>query len=164
MRVGIIGGGAAGLAAAYELTLRGHYAQVLESAPFLGGQASTFDVGGGRLERGYHHLFVSDRDMAGLIEELGLGNKLAWLESKVGLYHGGKVWDFGTPMDPSAVQTPLAGATVARGLLDFLAAEDEELAKVRAGNGQGVAVQAHGTAGLRSDLGAAVARQVWRAP
>ncbi len=99
MRVGIIGGGAAGLAAAYELTLRGHYAQVLESAPFLGGQASTFDVGGGRLERGYHHLFVSDRDMAGLIEEIGLGDKLAWLESKVGLYHGGKVWDFGTPMD-----------------------------------------------------------------
>ena len=99
MRVGIIGGGAAGLAAAYELTLHGHYAQVLEHAPFLGGQASTFEVGGGRLERGYHHLFVSDRDMAGLIEEIGLGDKLAWLESKVGLYHGGKVWNFGTPMD-----------------------------------------------------------------
>ena len=37
--------------------------------------------------------------MAALIEEIGLGDKLAWLESKVGLYHGGKVWDFGTPMD-----------------------------------------------------------------
>ncbi len=99
MRVGIIGGGAAGLAAAYELTLHGHYAQVLEYARFLGGQASTFEIGGGRLERGYHHLFVSDRDMAGLIEEIGLGDKLAWLESKVGLYHGGRVWDFGTPID-----------------------------------------------------------------
>ena len=48
---------------------------------------------------GYHHLFVSDTDMTELIHELGLGEKLAWLESKVGLYHGGKVWNFGTPMD-----------------------------------------------------------------
>ena len=52
MRVGIIGAGAAGLAAAYELTKLGHYAEVFEQAPFLGGQASTFPVGGGRLERG----------------------------------------------------------------------------------------------------------------
>ena len=99
MRVGIIGGGAAGLAAAYELTKTGHYAQVFEVAPFLGGQASTFPVGGGQLERGYHHLFVSDVDITALIHELGLGDKLAWLESKVGLFYGGKIWNFATPMD-----------------------------------------------------------------
>ena len=99
MRVGIIGGGAAGLAAAYELTKQGHYAQVFERAPFLGGQASTFQVGGGQLERGYHHLFVSDVDMVELIGELGLGEELAWLESKVGLFYGGRIWDFSTPMD-----------------------------------------------------------------
>ena len=99
MRVGIIGGGAAGLAAAYELTKRGHYAEVFEAAPFLGGQASTFEVGGGQLERGYHHLFVSDTDMAALIEELGLGDSLAWLESKVGLFYDGRIWDFATPLD-----------------------------------------------------------------
>ena len=99
MRVGVIGGGAAGLAAAYELTKRGHYAEVFEAAPFLGGQASTFEVGGGQLERGYHHLFVSDTDMTELIHELGLGHKLAWLESRVGLFYDGKIWDFATPMD-----------------------------------------------------------------
>ena len=99
MRVGIIGGGAAGLAAAYELTKRGHYAEVFERAPFLGGQASTFPVGGGQLERGYHHLFVSDTAMTELVHELGLGNKLAWLESKVGLFYEGKIWDFATPLD-----------------------------------------------------------------
>ncbi len=99
MRIGIIGGGVAGLAAAYELTKRGHYAEVFEQAPFLGGQASTFPVYGGRLERGYHHLFVSDTDITELIHELGLGDKLTWLESKVGLYHDGRVWDFSTPMD-----------------------------------------------------------------
>ena len=65
----------------------------------MGGQASTFTVGGGQLERGYHHLFVSDVAMTELIHELGLGDKLAWLESKVGLYHGGTIWSFSTPMD-----------------------------------------------------------------
>jgi protoporphyrinogen oxidase len=99
VKVGIIGGGAAGLAAAYELTLLGHYAEVFERAPFLGGQASTFEVGGGQLEKGYHHLFLSDVDMVQLIHELGLGEKLAWLESKVGLFYGGRIWDFSTPMD-----------------------------------------------------------------
>ena len=99
MRVGIIGGGAAGLAAAYELTGQGHFAEVFEAAPFLGGQASTFDVGGGQLERGYHHLFVSDTAMTDLIHELGLGDQLAWLESKVGVYHSGRIWDFATPLD-----------------------------------------------------------------
>ena len=74
-------------------------AEVFERAPFLAGQAATFPVGGGQLEKGYHHLFVSDTDMVDLIHELGLGQKLEWLESKVGLFHGGKIWDFATPMD-----------------------------------------------------------------
>ena len=87
------------MAAAYELTRQGHYAEVFEQAPFLGGQASTFPVGGGQLERGYHHLFLSDTAMTELIEELGLGHRLQWFESRVGLYHSGKVWSFSTPLD-----------------------------------------------------------------
>ncbi len=99
MRIGIIGAGAAGLAAAYELAKQGHQAQVFERAPFLGGQASTFEVGGGQLERGYHHLFMSDRDIVDLIHELGLGSKLKWIESRAGFYYGGKIWKFATPID-----------------------------------------------------------------
>ena len=99
MRVGIIGAGAAGLAAAHELGKAGHQTVVYEGAPFLGGQASTFDVGGGRLERGYHHLFTSDTDIVDLIHELGLGHKMAWIESKVGIFYGGRIYDFVTPMD-----------------------------------------------------------------
>lgn len=99
MKIGIIGGGALGLASAYELGKRGHQAEVFEAAPFLGGQASTFDVGGGRLERGYHHLFRSDKDIVQLIQEIGLGPKLKWIESKVGLFYADKVWNFASPMD-----------------------------------------------------------------
>ena len=99
MNVGIIGGGAAGLAAAFELLRQGQEVEVFERASFLGGQASTFEVGGSRLEKGYHHLFTSDVDMAWLIHELGLENKLAWIPSKVGLFHKGRIWDFSTPKD-----------------------------------------------------------------
>ena len=87
MRVGIIGAGAAGLAAAYEFGRAGHRTVVYERAPFLGGQASTFDVGGAPLERGYHHLFTSDTAIIDLIGEIGLGDRMRWFESKVGILH-----------------------------------------------------------------------------
>ena len=99
MRVGIIGAGAAGLAAAYELVKQGHYAAVYERAPFLGGQASTFDVGGARLEKGYHHWFTSDTDIVDLTIEIGLGDRIRWIDSTVGTLVDGRIYDFVTPMD-----------------------------------------------------------------
>jgi protoporphyrinogen oxidase len=99
MRVGIIGAGATGLSAAYDLGRAGHQVTVFERAPFLGGQASTFDVGGARLERGYHHLFTGDTDILDLNEEIGLGRRMRFIDSKVGTLHGGSIYDFVTPMD-----------------------------------------------------------------
>ena len=99
MRVGIVGAGAAGLAAAYELGLAGHTAEVFEGAPFLGGQASTFDVNGTPLERGYHHLFRSDTAMTDLIGELGLAHRLRWIDSNVAYFSRGRLWRFTSPID-----------------------------------------------------------------
>ena len=76
MKIAIIGAGATGLAAAYELGSRGHVAVVYERAPFLGGQASTFDVGGTQLERGYHHLFTGDTDILDLVDKIGLSDRM----------------------------------------------------------------------------------------
>lgn len=99
MRVGIVGAGATGLSAAYYLGRAGHKVTVFERAPFLGGQASTFDVGGARLERGYHHLFTGDTDILDLNEEIGLGRRMRFIDSKVGTLHSGNIYDFVTPMD-----------------------------------------------------------------
>ena len=99
MRVGIIGAGATGLAAAYDLGGSGHEAVVYERAPFLGGHASTFDVRGGRLERGYHHWFTNDTDILELVDEIGLGDRVGWFDSTVGTLYDGKIYDFVTPMD-----------------------------------------------------------------
>ncbi len=99
MRVGVIGGGVGGLGAAYELAKLGHQVALYERAPFLGGLASTFDVGGGRLERFYHHLFLSDTTLIGLLQELGLGDRLIWEDSKTGFFYKGRIYPFSTPMD-----------------------------------------------------------------
>jgi len=99
LNLGIIGGGIAGLTAAYELSKEGHKVALFEKEAYLGGQAATFEVAGERLERFYHHIFVSDIDIIQLIDELGLSEELLWLDSKVGFFHGGKIYDFVTPME-----------------------------------------------------------------
>ena len=102
MKIGIIGGGAAGLGAAYELGLHGHTAHVFEGAPFLGGQASTFDVGGTPVEKGYHHLFRSDTAMINLMNELGIGDRLKWIDSNVGYFVEDQLWQFTSPITRSS--------------------------------------------------------------
>ena len=99
MKVGIIGGGVGGLAAGYELAKAGHTVELFERAPFLGGLASTFDVGGGRLERFYHHLFLSDTTIIGLLDELGLKDRLIWEDSTVGYFTHGRIFPFATAKD-----------------------------------------------------------------
>ncbi len=99
MNVGVIGGGIAGLSAAYELSRRGHKVALFEKEPQLGGQAATFEIAGERVERFYHHIFTSDSDIIQLIHELGLGERLVWLDSRVGFLYRGRIYDFVTPRD-----------------------------------------------------------------
>jgi protoporphyrinogen oxidase len=99
MRVGIIGGGVAGLTAALRLAQAGQQVVVFEKEDELGGQASTFSLDGARLERFYHHLFRSDREALALLDELGLAQGLAWLPSRVGLFYQGRIYPFVTPLD-----------------------------------------------------------------
>ncbi len=99
MRAVVIGGGVAGLTAAYRLLQAGHDVTVVEAGPELGGLVRTFDAGGEPLECFYHHIFTTDTEIIALINELGLGDRLVWRDSKVGFFHGGKIWPFVTPMD-----------------------------------------------------------------
>ena len=99
MKIVIIGAGVAGLAAAYDLAGRGHEVDVVEAGPVIGGQVRTFEVGGGRLESFYHHLFLSDTEIVALLGELGLGDELQWIDSNVGLHAGGKAYPFVGPVD-----------------------------------------------------------------
>ena len=99
IRVGVIGGGYAGLTAAYELQKQGYAVTVLEKYGTWGGQAATLPLLGTRIEYFYHHLFGSDTHILGLMEELGIGDRLRWIESKVGFFYDGQIYDFVTPFD-----------------------------------------------------------------
>ena len=100
MRVAVIGAGVAGLVAAYRVGREGHAVDVYERWPGLGGQAATLDVGGGhRLERYYHHLFTSDRHIAGLWDELGMPDELRWEPSSMAFFADGVSRPFTTPLD-----------------------------------------------------------------
>ena len=99
MKIAVVGGGIAGLTAAYELGKAGHAVELFEADPILGGQARTFPIGGTRLEVFYHHLFLSDREILSLAEELGVGERIQWIPSRAGFFYGGRIYPFSTPLD-----------------------------------------------------------------
>ncbi len=99
LRIGIIGGGYAGLTAALELQQQGYAVTVLEKYGRWGGQAATLPLLGTHIEYFYHHLFGSDTHILGLMDELGIGDQLRWIESKVGVYAEGQIYDFVSPLD-----------------------------------------------------------------
>lgn len=99
MRVGIVGAGVAGLAAAKVLQENGHEVTLFEGRHEVGGQVVTFPVGGTPLECFYHHLFTSDTTVVRYIEELGLGKHLRWIEPHNAHFVKGRSYPFVTPMD-----------------------------------------------------------------
>ncbi|MFI1027858.1 NAD(P)/FAD-dependent oxidoreductase [Streptomyces sp. NPDC020951] len=107
MNLGVIGAGATGLTAAYDAVKQGHAVTVLEAADELGGLAASIPVGGVPLERYYHHIFRSDRQMIELIEELGLGGDLRFHKTTTGVYRGGRMHPFSTPLE--MLTSPLYG-------------------------------------------------------
>ena len=97
--VGIIGGGFAGLTAAYELSKRGIPVTVFEADSAVGGLAGTFDVQGERLEKFYHHWFNNDLHVLDLARELGLGDRILTRFSRTGMYYNKNFFKLSTPMD-----------------------------------------------------------------
>jgi len=99
-QVAIIGAGVAGLTAAYELTRQKHPVTVFETAPQVGGLASGFRAPEWEwpLERFYHHWFASDDAIIGLIDELGLRDRLFFPRPITSIWHTGKAHPFDSPL------------------------------------------------------------------
>lgn len=97
LRVAIVGGGVTGLTAAYDLTRPaqgGRFAVTLyEGAPQLGGLAAGFK---GRptwewpLEHYYHHLFLSDKAMLALLDEIGYAHALKRYRPNTAIHFQGR--------------------------------------------------------------------------
>lgn len=96
MKIAIIGAGYGGLAAAYDLRKAGHEITVFESANYVGGLASGFKEPNWdwSVEKFYHHWFQSDDSMMGLMQELGLRDKVIFPRPLTVMYFNGKFYPF----------------------------------------------------------------------
>jgi len=96
MKIAIIGAGFGGLAAAYDMRKAGHEVVVFESANYVGGLASGFKEPhwDWSVEKFYHHWFQSDASMMGLIQELGLQDKVIFPRPLTVMYFNGKFYPF----------------------------------------------------------------------
>ncbi|RLT39383.1 MAG: FAD-dependent oxidoreductase [Chloroflexi bacterium] len=102
MKIAIIGGGIAGLSAAYDLAGDGsHSIHIYEAGAQVGGLATGF---WGRpewewpLERFYHHLFTNDDAIIGLTEEIGASHLLEIHRPTTVMHYRGANYPFDTPL------------------------------------------------------------------
>jgi len=96
MQIAIIGAGAAGLAAAYDLTRAGHTVTIYEAAAEVGGLAAGFKAPhwDWTLEKFYHHWFASDHSILGLIQELGWSDQVLFPRPVTVIYYEGRFFPF----------------------------------------------------------------------
>jgi protoporphyrinogen oxidase len=93
--VGVLGGGALGLAAALRLAQAGRRVTLIEREPQLGGLAAGFSVGPNYLEKFYHHIFRTDTTIIGFIRDLGLGERLLWGQPNTSTLSQGRIVSLG---------------------------------------------------------------------
>lgn len=98
MKTIIIGGGLAGLAAAYRLAGIGEVL-VIEKDAEPGGMASSYHINDYYIEKYYHHIFTGDKELITLINELGLGERLEWLRGSTGYHLDGRIYPMNTPLE-----------------------------------------------------------------
>lgn len=97
-RIAVLGAGPMGLAVAYQLALDGHKPVVFEADDRVGGMTAPFDFNGLEIERYYHFHCISDHAFLQMLDELGISEKMHWVETKMGYWYQGQLQAWGNPM------------------------------------------------------------------
>ena len=108
LQIGIIGAGAAGLAAAWDLARAGHQVSIFEAADQVGGLAAGFkdENWDWTLEKFYHHWFANDHDILNLASEMGVRDQVIFPRPKTSYWLDGKL--VRSEISPSALLLPLS--------------------------------------------------------
>lgn len=119
MKVAIVGAGAGGLAAAYDLARAGGEVTIFEAADLVGGLSSGFKAEGWdwSVERYYHHWFASDRHILGLIAELGWQDKVRFPWPVTAVYDDGRFYPLDGPISRAFPRMPWLDKMPGAGLL-----------------------------------------------
>ncbi len=99
MKIGIIGGGVTGLSAAYDLLANGHDVMVFEASDHTGGLAAGFtdELWDWPLEKFYHHLFTSDKEIIRLVKQIGMSDRLFFERPITSVMYQGRPVAFDSP-------------------------------------------------------------------
>ena len=89
---GIVGGGIMGITLALRLTEMGHKVTLFEAAPELGGLVSSWKMNDVEWDKFYHVILLSDFKTRELLKQVGLEDKIEWVETKTGFYMNGKLY------------------------------------------------------------------------
>lgn len=100
LRIAVIGAGAAGLSAAFDLLKQGHAVTVLEASDKPGGLAAGFKQPNWdwTVEKFYHHWFASDADMLALAAEMGVSDKVKFMRPVTVSYFKGQFYQLDSPL------------------------------------------------------------------
>ncbi len=98
MKIGILGAGLTGLAAALRLAETGTVV-VFEKNAMAGGCLASKNYGEYTLETLYHHCFSGDAELFALLDNLELRQDLIWLKGSTGYYMRGTLHPLTTPVE-----------------------------------------------------------------
>jgi len=96
-RIAVLGAGPMGLACAQELLKRCHKVTIYEADDRIGGMSASFDFDGLKIERYYHFICATDHTLFKLLDELGLSGTLKWVDTRMGFFYRGKLYEWGRP-------------------------------------------------------------------
>ncbi len=113
----VIGGGPAGLTAAYLLSKEGHAVTVLEADELVGGISRTAQYRGYRFDIGGHRFFTKIRPVAEMWEEV-LGDQFITVPRLSRIHYSGKYFDY--PLKAVNALRGLGLINAARILLSYL--------------------------------------------
>lgn len=97
-RIAVLGAGPMGLAVAYQLACDGHHPVIFEADDRIGGMTATFDFSGLNIERYYHFHCISDHAFLTVLDELGISEKMHWVETKMGYWYQDRLQPWGNPV------------------------------------------------------------------
>lgn len=114
LNIGIIGAGATGMAAAWDLTRAGHNVELFEAENEVGGLAAGFrdDNWEWSLEKFYHHWFETDKAILALIDEMDCRDKVLFPRPRTSYWIDGQIVQ--SEMNASALKLPLSPVGILR--------------------------------------------------
>jgi protoporphyrinogen oxidase len=105
----VVGGGLAGIGAAWALAQAGvPRIAIVERGPELGGLAGTFERDGRFYPLAYHHVLSRDRTLLWFLERLGALPRVRWRRISMRFQHGGRLWDLRRASELLRFPLPLA--------------------------------------------------------